>query len=60
MANLDRSMLLTDVQTMDSIVDRAQTGTRFSLLLIAAFGASARRKLACASRWAQRPEGSSD
>jgi putative ABC transport system permease protein len=37
MAKVDRSMLLTDVQTMDSIVERAQTGTRFSLLLIAAF-----------------------
>jgi putative ABC transport system permease protein len=37
MAKFDRSMLLTDVQTMDSIVERVQTGTRFSLLLIAAF-----------------------
>ncbi len=37
MAQFDRSMLLTGVQTMDSIVERAQTGTRFSLLLIAAF-----------------------
>ncbi|HTX39664.1 MAG TPA: ABC transporter permease [Bryobacteraceae bacterium] len=36
-AKFDRSILLTDVQTMDSIVDRAETGTRFSLLLIAAF-----------------------
>ncbi len=34
-------MLLIDVQTMDSIVERAQTGTRFSLLLIAAFAAIA-------------------
>src|SRR6202043_256608 len=41
MAKFDRSMLLTDVQTMDSIVERAQTGTRFSLLLIAAFAAIA-------------------
>jgi len=41
MAKFDRSMLLIDVQTMDSIVERAQTGTRFSLLLIAAFGAIA-------------------
>jgi putative ABC transport system permease protein len=41
MANFDRSMLLIDVQTMDSIVERAQTGTRFSLLLIAAFAAIA-------------------
>jgi putative ABC transport system permease protein len=30
-------MLLTRVETMDSIVGRAQTGTRFSLLLIATF-----------------------
>src|ERR1039458_3760733 len=41
MARFDRSMLLTDVRTMDSIVERAQTGTRFSLLLIAAFAAVA-------------------
>jgi putative ABC transport system permease protein len=41
MAKFDRSLLLTDVQTMDSIVDRAQTSTRFSLLLIAAFAAIA-------------------
>jgi putative ABC transport system permease protein len=41
MAEFDRSMLLTDVRTMDSIVERAQTGTRFSLLLIASFGAIA-------------------
>src|SRR5262249_42002868 len=37
MAKLDRSQLLTDVQTMNSIVERSQTGTRFSLFLIAAF-----------------------
>jgi putative ABC transport system permease protein len=37
MAKFDRGMLLTNVQTMDSIVERARTGTRFSLLLIAAF-----------------------
>ena len=37
MAKLDRSLLLNDVQTMDSIVEHAQTGTRFSLFLIAAF-----------------------
>jgi putative ABC transport system permease protein len=37
MAKFDRSLLLADVETMDSIVERAQTGTRFSLLLIAAF-----------------------
>jgi predicted permease len=41
MAKLDRSLLLTDVQTMDSIVDRAQTSTRFTLLLIVAFAAMA-------------------
>jgi putative ABC transport system permease protein len=41
MAKFDRSLLLTDVQTMDSVVQRAQTGTRFSLLLIAAFAAIA-------------------
>jgi putative ABC transport system permease protein len=41
MAKFDRSMLLSDVQAMDSIVERAQTGTRFSLLLIAAFAAIA-------------------
>jgi predicted permease len=41
MSKFDRSMLLTDVRTMDSIVERAQTGTRFSLLLIAAFAAIA-------------------
>ena len=37
MAKLDRSLLLTDVQTMDSIVEHAQTDPRFSLFLIAAF-----------------------
>ncbi|MDR3701910.1 MAG: ABC transporter permease [Candidatus Sulfopaludibacter sp.] len=37
MAKVDRSLLLTDIQTMDSIVAHAQGGTRFSLLLIAAF-----------------------
>jgi putative ABC transport system permease protein len=36
-ANFDRSLLVTKVQTMDAIVERAQTGTRFSLVLIAAF-----------------------
>jgi len=41
MAAFDRSMLLTQVQTMDAVVERAQTGTRFSLLLIAAFAAIA-------------------
>jgi predicted permease len=37
MTKFDRSMLLTEVRTMDSIVERAQNSTRFSLLLIAAF-----------------------
>ncbi|MCU1238275.1 MAG: hypothetical protein JWP63_6242, partial [Candidatus Solibacter sp.] len=37
MARFDRSLLVTDVQDMDWIVERAQTGTRFSLFLIAAF-----------------------
>ena len=37
MAAFDRSMLLTQVQTMDGVVARAQAGTRFSLVLIAAF-----------------------
>jgi putative ABC transport system permease protein len=37
MAKTDRSMLVTDVRTMDSIVEHAQTSTRFSLFLIAAF-----------------------
>jgi predicted permease len=41
MARFDRTLLVTDVQTMDSIVERAQTGTRFSLVLIAAFAAIA-------------------
>jgi putative ABC transport system permease protein len=41
MAAFDRSMLLTQIQTMDAVVQRAQTGTRFSLLLIAAFAAIA-------------------
>jgi putative ABC transport system permease protein len=41
MAKFDRSMLLTDMQTMDSVVQRVQTGTRFSLCLIAAFAVSA-------------------
>jgi putative ABC transport system permease protein len=41
MTKFDRSMLLTDVETMDAIVERAQTGTRFSLFLIATFAAVA-------------------
>jgi putative ABC transport system permease protein len=41
MGSFDRAALLTQVQTMDAVVERAQTGTRFSLLLIAAFAAIA-------------------
>ena len=41
MAKFDPSMLLADVETMDSIVERAQTGTRFSLLLIGVFASIA-------------------
>jgi putative ABC transport system permease protein len=41
MGAFDRSILLTQMQTMDAVVERAQTGTRFSLLLIAAFAAIA-------------------
>ena len=37
MAKFDPSLLLRDVKTMESIVGTAQTGTRFSLFLIAAF-----------------------
>jgi predicted permease len=37
MRQLDPSMLLIKVQTMDAIVDHAQTSTRFLLLLIMAF-----------------------
>jgi len=36
-AGVDRSLLLTEVQTMDALVERAQAGTRFSLLLIGVF-----------------------
>ena len=35
MAKFDRSILLNDVQTMEAIVNHAQTGTRFSVFLIA-------------------------
>jgi predicted permease len=38
---LDSTLLVTDVQTMDSIVGRAQTSTRFTLLLIAGFASIA-------------------
>ena len=41
MVKFDRSLLPTDVQSMDAIVEHAQTGTRFSLTLIAAFAAIA-------------------
>ncbi len=41
LAKLDRSLLITRTATMDEIVEDAQTGTRFSLLLIAAFAAIA-------------------
>jgi len=41
MSKFDRSMLLTRVETLDTIVERAQTSTRFSLLLIAAFASIA-------------------
>jgi predicted permease len=37
MSKFNRRMLLTNIQTMDSIVERAQSGTRFSLVLIALF-----------------------
>jgi predicted permease len=37
MAKFNSRMLVTDMQTMDSIVEREQSGTRFSLMLIAAF-----------------------
>ena len=37
----DRSMLLTHVETMDAILERAQAGTRFSLVLIVGFAAIA-------------------
>jgi hypothetical protein len=40
-AKFDHSILLTDMRTMDAIVGRAQTGTRFSLLLIAVFASIA-------------------
>ena len=41
MAKFDRAMLPIDVQTLDSMVLHAQTATRFSLFLIAAFAAIA-------------------
>jgi putative ABC transport system permease protein len=33
----DRTLLVSNMMTMDAIVERAQTGTRFSMLLIGAF-----------------------
>jgi putative ABC transport system permease protein len=41
MARFDGSALMTQVQTLDAVVERAQTGTRFSLLLISIFAAIA-------------------
>jgi putative ABC transport system permease protein len=41
LAKLDRSLLVTKTTTLDAIVENAQTGTRFSLLLISAFAAIA-------------------
>ena len=41
LAKLDRSLLITNATTLDAIVEDAQTGTRFSLLLISAFAAIA-------------------
>src|SRR5580700_8193654 len=41
LAKLDRSLLIANVTTLDTIVEDAQTGTRFSLLLISAFAAIA-------------------
>ena len=35
--SLDRSLLVSDIQTMDALVDKAKSGTRFSLLLIGVF-----------------------
>lgn len=37
----DRTLLVSKVETMDAVLERAQTGTRFSLLLIAVFAAIA-------------------
>jgi putative ABC transport system permease protein len=37
LAAVDRSLLLTEVETMDTLVERAQAGTRFQLLLIGVF-----------------------
>jgi len=40
-ARLDPTQLVTDLQPMDALVEKAQAGTRFSLLLIGAFAAVA-------------------
>ena len=37
MAKLDSSLILTEMQSMDALVERAQAGTRFSFLLIGVF-----------------------
>jgi putative ABC transport system permease protein len=39
--NVDRTLLITELQPMDALVTKAQAGTRFSLLLIAVFAAVA-------------------
>src|SRR5262249_48720393 len=41
MTKYDRTMQLVQVEPMDAIVQRAQSGTRFSLLLIAVFASIA-------------------
>jgi putative ABC transport system permease protein len=41
LTKLDRSLLITNTSTLDSVVEDAQTGTRFSLVLISAFAAIA-------------------
>jgi predicted permease len=40
-AKLDSSLILTEMQSMDTLVERAQAGTRFSFLLIGVFSAIA-------------------
>jgi putative ABC transport system permease protein len=37
MAKLDSSLIVTEIQSMDALVERAQAGTRFSFLLIGVF-----------------------
>jgi putative ABC transport system permease protein len=41
MAKVDSSLILTEVQPMDALVERAQAGTRFSFLLIGVFSSIA-------------------